>query len=97
MFNAILLAQGYAQLTTVPPNVRYVEVFRALQEEARTAGTGLWGAAARRECDPSHPGVCIPPPTPDLDCRDNPYRRFRVLPPDSHRLDGDRDGIGCER
>ncbi len=47
-------------------------------------------------CDPSYPGVCIPPPPPDLDCKDIPYRRFKVLPPDPHRFDGDHDGIGCE-
>jgi micrococcal nuclease len=47
-------------------------------------------------CDRSYPGVCIPPPPPDLDCRDVPYKRFRVLPPDPHGFDGDRDGIGCE-
>jgi micrococcal nuclease len=41
--------------------------------------------------------VCIPPPPPDLDCGDIPYKRFRVLPPDPHRFDGDNDGIGCER
>jgi micrococcal nuclease len=23
-------------------------------------------------------------------------KRFRVLPPDPHGFDGDRDGIGCE-
>ena len=37
------------------------------------------------------------PPPPDLDCPDISYRRFRVLPPDPHRFDGDHDGIGCER
>ena len=48
-------------------------------------------------CDPSYPTVCIPPPPPDLDCKDIPYRNFRVLPPDPHRFDGnDKDGIGCE-
>lgn len=46
--------------------------------------------------DPSYPTVCIPPPPPDLDCRDIPYRRFKVLPPDPHNFDGDHDGIGCE-
>ena len=40
--------------------------------------------------------VCIPPPPPDLDCADIPYRNFRVLPPDPHHFDGDHDGIGCE-
>lgn len=47
-------------------------------------------------CDPSYPTVCIPSPPPDLDCADIDYRRFRVVPPDPHRFDGERDGIGCE-
>ena len=53
--------------------------------------------AAGGACDPSYPDVCIPAPPPDLDCPDVPHRRFRVLPPDPHRFDGDRDGVGCER
>jgi len=47
--------------------------------------------------DPSYPDVWIPSPPPDLDCKDIPYRNFRVLPPDPHRFDGDGDGIGCEQ
>jgi micrococcal nuclease len=47
-------------------------------------------------CDPSYPTVCIPPPPPDLDCGQIPHRNFKVLPPDPHRFDGDRDGVGCE-
>lgn len=54
-------------------------------------------AVAPANCDPSYPTVCIPPPPPDLDCRDVPYRRFRVVGADPHRFDGDHDGIGCER
>ena len=41
--NAELLRQGYARLMTVPPNIRYVELFRKLQTEAREAKRGLWG------------------------------------------------------
>ena len=48
-------------------------------------------------CDPSYPDVCIPPPPPDLDCGEIPYRNFRVLPPDPHRFDRDKDGVGCEQ
>lgn len=48
-------------------------------------------------CDASYPDVCIPPPPPDLDCRDVPHRRFRVVGSDPHRFDGDHDGLGCER
>lgn len=47
-------------------------------------------------CHPSYPGVCIPPPPPDLDCGDIPYRRFQVVGDDPHRFDGDGNGIGCE-
>jgi micrococcal nuclease len=47
-------------------------------------------------CDPAYPDVCIPPPPPDLDCKDIPYRNFRVLPPDPHHFDSDGDGLGCE-
>lgn len=47
-------------------------------------------------CDPSYPTVCIPPPPPDLDCKNVTYRRFKVLPPDPHKFDTDKDGIGCE-
>ncbi len=47
-------------------------------------------------CDPSYPGVCIPPGPPDLDCGDITFRRFEVLPPDPHRFDGDDNGVGCE-
>lgn len=47
-------------------------------------------------CDPSYPTVCIPSPPPDLDCGEIEFRNFKVLPPDPHRFDGDKDGIGCE-
>lgn len=52
------------------------------------------GSAAK--CSPAYPTVCIPPPPPDLNCGDIPYRRFIVLPPDPHHFDGDHNGIGCE-
>jgi endonuclease YncB( thermonuclease family) len=51
---------------------------------------------ATGNCDPAYPTVCIPPPPPDLDCADILDRRFAVQPPDPHRFDRDRDGIGCE-
>jgi micrococcal nuclease len=45
MVNAELVRQGYAQVATFPPNVRYVDQLRPLQQEAREAGRGCWGAA----------------------------------------------------
>ncbi|CAD5984140.1 excalibur calcium-binding domain-containing protein [Planktothrix agardhii] len=48
-------------------------------------------------CHPSYPDICIPPPPPDLNCSDIPYRRFKVIGSDPHGLDRDQDGIGCEK
>lgn len=42
MANEEMLRGGYARLMTVPPNLKYEARFRAAQEEARTAGCGLW-------------------------------------------------------
>ena len=47
-------------------------------------------------CDPSYPDVCIPVYPPDLDCGEISYKNFKVLQPDPHGFDGDKDGIGCE-
>jgi len=47
-------------------------------------------------CDPSYPDVCIPVYPPDLDCGEIQFANFKVLAPDPHRFDGDKDGIGCE-
>jgi micrococcal nuclease len=43
MFNARLLLDGYAQTMTIPPNVKYAEMFLKLQREARDNHRGLWG------------------------------------------------------
>ena len=42
MFNEVLIAEGYGQVSTYPPNVRYVDRFTAAQTAAREAGRGLW-------------------------------------------------------
>lgn len=45
-FNAKLLLQGYANLYTFPPDVKYVDYFRFFEKSAREAGLGLWNAEA---------------------------------------------------
>lgn len=61
-----------------------------------SGSAGGSGTGAERGCDPAYPGVCIPPPPPDLDCGEVDDRRFRVLPPDPHHFDADGNGVGCE-
>jgi len=43
MFNARLLLNGYAQVMTVPPNVKYQDLFVRFEREARDNKAGLWG------------------------------------------------------
>jgi micrococcal nuclease len=50
MVNAEMVAQGYAQVMTIPPNVKYQDLFLKLQREARLLRVGLWK-------DPSVPGA----------------------------------------
>lgn len=42
----MLVADGYARTATFPPNVAYVDRFRAAEQAAREAGRGLWGACS---------------------------------------------------
>ena len=48
MVNAELVRRGYAQVMTIPPNVRHQQLLLKLQREAREAGRGLWSLAPVR-------------------------------------------------
>jgi micrococcal nuclease len=50
MFNETLVEEGYAQVATFPPNVKYVDRFLEAQREARAANRGLWGLSAAELC-----------------------------------------------
>ncbi len=41
--NARILEEGFGQVMTIPPNVKYAEYFLKLQQEARNNHKGLWG------------------------------------------------------
>lgn len=49
MYNAELVLNGYAQVMTVPPNVKYLDLFVKFQREAREQAKGLWGPAGEKE------------------------------------------------
>jgi hypothetical protein len=61
------------------------------------------GGSSNARCDSAYPDFCIPPPPPDLNCKDlNPrdypgaHKNFSVRAPDPHEFDADHDGLGCE-
>lgn len=41
-YNAILIKEGYGQLATFPPDVKYVDIFKSLERDARNNKRGLW-------------------------------------------------------
>lgn len=41
--NAEMVRNGYANIMTVPPNVKYQDLFLKLERRARKRGEGLWG------------------------------------------------------
>jgi hypothetical protein len=47
-------------------------------------------------CDTSYPDFCVTTYSANLTCMDIPHRNFTVLAPDTHGLDSDSDGLGCE-
>jgi len=42
MVNSLIIQNGYAQVMTIPPNVKYEDLFRKLMKEARENNRGLW-------------------------------------------------------
>ena len=44
LVNLALVAEGFAQVSTYPPDVKYVDALLEAQRQAREAERGLWGA-----------------------------------------------------
>ncbi|HWH24214.1 MAG TPA: thermonuclease family protein [Candidatus Limnocylindria bacterium] len=63
LVNLELVRLGFAQVYTYPPDVRYDELLREAQREAREAGRGLWG-----DEPPSEPLLTEPPARGDGPC-----------------------------
>jgi endonuclease YncB( thermonuclease family) len=63
LFNEKLVRDGYANVSTFPPNVKYVDRFRAAQRDARSHDRGLWGRCAEEPpLSPSPSPQGTPPP-----------------------------------
>lgn len=42
LFNGVLIEKGYARVAVFPPNTKYVDQFRKIQDEARNKKAGIW-------------------------------------------------------
>ncbi|MCL5985387.1 MAG: thermonuclease family protein [Actinobacteria bacterium] len=46
MVNAKMIGEGFANIFTLPPNLRYAELFLSLERDAVKNGKGLWASSA---------------------------------------------------
>ncbi|WP_174613742.1 thermonuclease family protein [Virgibacillus ihumii] len=112
MFNKMLLRNGLARVAYVyPPNDKCVDVFRDIEAKAKKENLGIWGLDGYVTDDGFSEGFSsdIPemegrPFEQDKDCSDFTTQQaaqtfFEAIggpDKDSHRLDGEGDGIVCE-
>lgn len=86
MFNETLLEEGYARVSTFPPNTRYVQRFEAAEAGAEAAGLGIWSlplndlaALLAGQCTPSQPAA--PPPAPPQESAQEPIAPNQPVAP----------------
>lgn len=92
MVNAELVRRGYAQVMTVPPNVRYQDLFRRHERETRESGRGLWRRPLTRPMSSAptaatnrSPAMALAPegltarPCQRAESAINPLRRLRYI------------------
>ena len=65
MVNEVLVQEGYARVSTYPPDIRYVARFITLEREAIVAGRGLWSFADPPPLEPDSGGLETSPPPRD--------------------------------
>lgn len=98
------VASGLARVYVYERPFQRLSAYRRAEQVGRTRTRNVWRGCdspaapikPRPGCDASYPGVCIPPPPPDLDCADVRYSSFAVRGLDPHNFDGNGDGVGCE-
>jgi micrococcal nuclease len=97
------VSSGLARVYVYDRPFQRLSAYRRAERVGRARTQNVWrgcgspvSARSPSKCDPSYPGVCIPPPPPDLDCAQVPVSGFAVRGLDPHNFDGDGDGIGCE-
>jgi micrococcal nuclease len=73
MVNAELVAQGYAQVMTIPPNVKHQDLFLKLQRQARALQLGLW-----KDAGPAPPGSAPSPAAPRTPQQDSPKQEAQA-------------------
>ena len=110
LLNERLVREGYAALSTYPPDVREAERIRAAQQQAVAEGAGLWAECGGVDTPlggptpAPAPTAAGPPVGGDRDCGDFAtqaeaqafYEAAGGPAADPHGLDRDGNGLACE-
>lgn len=64
IFNSQLVRRGLAQVATFPPNTKYVNQFKAIQQQARAENRGIWSLSQPQQCQLADRGNGIGEGTP---------------------------------
>lgn len=108
-YNAALAGEGFAKIATYPPNVRWVELFKYLQTNARDAKRGVWAdieqsAAPTPTSTPAQEVSPRPEPSSNVtysNCTEvkaaGKAPLYKGDPGYSNSLDRDGDGVACEK
>ncbi|WP_457600607.1 thermonuclease family protein [Hydrogenivirga sp.] len=96
MLNEVLLREGYAMILTIPPNVKYLSRFREAYRYAVENRKGLWAVRKRLTVPEGSLSRCGAKRfcSQMISCEEALFY-YRVC--GLKRLDGDGDGIPCER
>jgi hypothetical protein len=73
LYNETLVREGYAEVSTFPPNVKYEDRFLAAQDEAQAAGVGPWNPAGPCASSDPAPAPTPPPPPPTPNPASGPH------------------------
>ncbi len=101
MVNEKMVCDGYAYVLTIPPNVKYADRFRKCFSEATEYGFGLWKKERRFD-----PYIKSNRENNSFECGKKRYcsqmnsceeAMFYLNVCGLRRLDGDGDGVPCER
>lgn len=103
MVNELLLEKGLARVVVFPPDVKYLDAFRAIQKKAQEAELGIWSLENYAKDNQAKVESTSPPASEKVYYASCSAVRqagkapiHKADPGYSKQLDRDGNGIGCE-
>lgn len=96
-FNEVLIEKGYARVAVFPPNTKYVDQFRDIEEKAKSEGIGIWSIENYTQEDGYNTGVTNEEVAINGDCngqiKGNKNSKIYHLPNGAHYNDVSEQNI----